>query len=237
MKLSAAHPGDRVYEMDVVEDWIAIGNIQRQNGDSQNAGQSFDHARDIIQALLEAQAEDSQLKGQLARVLERKAGVLDDLGRSDDALAPLNQAVELARASLKTAEDGKRPREYLSEAHWNLARLLSERGQGNAASQHDEKRIALWKGRPVTEIVDLATKLAVRADVIGYGETSVPAAGQNVRKLDRDQAAANLQLAIKGGFKDLARLKANRDLLPLLDREDLKPLVERLSLPDKPSEK
>ena len=92
-------------------------------------------ARDIIQALLEAQAEDSQLKGQLARVLERKAGVLDDLGRSDDALALLNQAVELARASLKTAEDGKKPREYLSEALWNLARLLRERGQEKDASQ------------------------------------------------------------------------------------------------------
>ena len=37
-KLNAAHPGDRVYEMDVVEDWIAIGNIQRQNGDSRECG-------------------------------------------------------------------------------------------------------------------------------------------------------------------------------------------------------
>ena len=43
--------------MDVVDEWIAIGNIQRQAGDSQDAGQSYDHARDVIQPLLEAKAD------------------------------------------------------------------------------------------------------------------------------------------------------------------------------------
>ena len=185
----------------------------------------------------EAEAEDSELQGQLARVLERQAGALDDLGQSEDAMGLLNQAVKLARASLKTAEDGKKPREYLSEALWNRARLLQERGQQKDASQLDDERIALWKERPVTDLVDLAARLAVRADIIGYGGTTISPAGQKVRRLDRNQAAANLRLAFTRGFKDLARLKANLDIIPLLDRQDLKPLVDGLFLPDKPSEK
>ncbi len=246
-ELNAAHPGDQGYAMDVVDEWIAIGNIQRQAGDSQDAGRSYDHARDIIRPLLEAEAEDSELQGQLARVLERKAGALADLGQFEDAMGLLNQAVELARASLKTAKDGKKPREYLSEALWNHARLLRERGREKDASRLDDERIALWKERPVTdlvdkerpvtELVDLAARLAVRADVIGYGATPVLRAGQNVRELDRDQAAATLRLALTRGFKDFARLRANLDLVPLLDRKDLKPLLEGRPSPAKPSER
>jgi hypothetical protein len=66
----------------------------------------------------------------------------------------------------------------------------------------------------------------VRADVIGYGVTPVPPAGQNVRQLDRDQAAAYLDLALHRGFKDIARLQANLDLAPLLDRPELKRVID-----------
>ncbi len=37
-ELNAAHPAHRGFLMDVVDAWIAIGNIQRQAGDSQGAG-------------------------------------------------------------------------------------------------------------------------------------------------------------------------------------------------------
>jgi len=233
-QLNAAHPADRGYAMDVVDKWIAIGNIQRQAGESQNAGQSYDHARDIIRPLLEAKAEDSQLQGQHARVLERKAGVLADQGRIEEALGLLSQAVELAWASLKTAEDGITPRACLSEALWNRARLLRECGLQKEASQLDDELITLWKEPPVSELVDLAARLAVRADVIGYGATPLPRAGQKVRELDRDQAAATLRLALGRGFKDFGRLKADLDLAPLLDRKDLKPLLKGQPLPAKP---
>ena len=147
-ELNAAHPGDRGYAMDVVESGSRLETSCDRPTICRKRRQSYDHARDIIRPLLEAEAEDSELQGQLARVLERKAGVLADLGQSEDALGLLNQAVELARASLKTAEDGKKPREYLSEALWNRARLLRERGQEKEASRLEDERIALWKERP-----------------------------------------------------------------------------------------
>ena len=164
-------------------------------------------------------------KASLLEVLERKACVLGDLGQLKDALGLLGQAVALAGSSLRTAEDGKKPREYLSEALWNFARLLRESGQEKDASRLDAERIALWKKRPVTELVDLASSQATRADLIGYGATPVLPAGQKVRELDRGQAAANLCLALSGGFKEFDKLRANLDLVPLLDRADVKPLL------------
>ncbi len=148
----------------------------------------------------------------------------------------LNQADERARASLKNSQDGRKPREYLSEALWSRAWLLKERGREQDASRLDDERKALWKEH-VTNLADLTTRLAVRADVIGYGTTTVPPAGQNVRHLDREQAAANLGLALEGGFYDLDKLRMNLDVKPLLDRQDLKLLLERRSVPEKPPEK
>ncbi len=177
-QLNATHTADRGYAKDVVDEWIVIGNIQRQAGSLQEAGQSYDQAQDILRPLLEAEANDSELQGELARVLERKACVLGDLGQLKDALGLLGQAVALAESSLRTAEDGKKPREYLSEALWNFARLLRESGQEKDANRLDAERIALWKKRPVTELVDLASSQATRADLIGYGATPVLPAGR-----------------------------------------------------------
>ena len=73
--------------------------------------------------------------------------------------------------------------------------------------------------------------------MIGYGVTPVKAAGEKVRRLDRDQAAANLYLALNREFKDFAKLRANLDLVPLLDRPEIKPLVESGSNPDNPAQK
>ena len=43
-KLSASHNGDRDFAIGVVDDWIAIGNIQRQADDLQGAADSYQHA-------------------------------------------------------------------------------------------------------------------------------------------------------------------------------------------------
>ena len=147
-RLNASHPENREYAKDVVNAWITIGNILRQAGKLPEAGRSYNNALEVVRPLVEAEAKDSELQGELAQVLERKAGVLADLGQFDDALGLLNQAIALAQSSLKTAEDGKKPREYLSEAYWSRARLLKERGDTKGANQAEADRVALWKERP-----------------------------------------------------------------------------------------
>ena len=43
-ELNKAHPGDQGYATDLSDAWVAIGNIQRQNGDPNGAGESYDQA-------------------------------------------------------------------------------------------------------------------------------------------------------------------------------------------------
>ena len=50
---------------------------------------------------------------------------------------------------------------------------------------------------PPEALVDLALKETSRAVLIGYGRTDVSEQGKAVRELDLDQAAGNLQLAIR----------------------------------------
>ena len=116
-----------------VDAWVAIGNIQRQNGDPQGAGESYDQAGAVLEPLLKSNPNDSELQGKLGRVLERKANVLDDEGQSEAALGLLRRAAESARRSLRAQPRAVSPREVLSESLWGLARLLRRAGQDKEA--------------------------------------------------------------------------------------------------------
>jgi serine/threonine-protein kinase len=227
-KLSQAHPGDIGSALDVVDAWIAIGNIQRQNGDSPDALQSYNRAYAVLESLKAGDSSDAELQGQRARVLERQAIALDDVGKADEASRLLEQAIGLAKQSLKSVGDTRKPREYQSEALWDLARL---RERSEDAKRLDDEREALWKQQDSAELVALATRQAIRAHVIGYGKTPVPRAGEQVRQRDSDEAAATLRLALKRGIKDITKIKTNLDLNPLLERGDVKPLLGTRSVP------
>ncbi len=96
----------------------------------------------------------------------------------------------------------------------------------------DQERIALWRNRPAEEIVKQAMQQAARANVIGYGKPALPGAGEQARNLDRDHAAADLELAFTQGFTDVSMLRAEPDLGPLLDRQELKRLIEGTVRPE-----
>src|SRR5262249_41436844 len=104
------------------------------------------------------------------------------------------------------------------------------------ADRLDAERSALWEDRPPGEIAELALQQATRAVLIGYGKTPIGPPAQIVRKLDLNQAAANLRLALSRGFKDLARLRAHPDSAALLARADLQPLIKSLELSNQPTQ-
>jgi hypothetical protein len=100
---------------------------------------------------------------------------------------------------------------------WQLARLYQAQGQHEKAKLLDEERSALWPEPRAGDLVELASSLAARANLIGYGKAPVSSAGETSRLLDRQQAADSLRLALAHGFRDLGKIKANPDLAPLLD--------------------
>src|SRR5208337_2106573 len=103
-------------------------------------------------------------------------------------------------SSLRSSADNSLAREALSEVLWDRARLLDSHGQGTEAANFDKERKTVWQERAPAELIDLATREAARANVIGYGNKPLPEGGERVRQLDRDQAASTLQLALARGF-------------------------------------
>jgi serine/threonine-protein kinase len=221
--LLAAHPGDLNYTTVLAEALIKIGDIERQAADLGNADRSYDRARAILEP---REARDSASPIALADVLNRKASLLAEFGQLDQSLSLLGRAANLARTTLKTTADDIKARRVLSESLWEQARLLRARRRKAEANATDEQRATLWVDRPTDGLVDLATSHAARANLVGYGKTPVPQAGQRARELDRDQASADLQLAIAKGFTHIHSLRDNLDLGPLLDRQDLRSVLE-----------
>ncbi len=131
-------------------------------------------------------------------------------------------------------EAGVEERRWRSEALWDLARVLRAQKLLAEAEKADGERVALWKDRPPSELVDLAFRQLERALVIGYGKTSVSDRARAVRELELDQAADNVRLAIARGFNDLRKLRSHPDSTFLLSREDLKPLIMDMAFPDWP---
>ena len=73
----------------------------------------------------------------------------------------------------------------------------------------------------------LASALAARANLIGFGKTPVSEPGKRVRELDRDQAADSLRMAIARGFKDIERIQRNPDFEEIVKRDDLTRMMHR----------
>jgi serine/threonine-protein kinase len=233
--LRMTQPRNRDYALDLAQALANLGNIQRHAGESTTARQSFVAARLVLEASQAAAPGDAAIQGKLAAMLAQEACATADREPPERALPSLRKAVDILSGVAPAAGDEAELREWLSEALWELSRLLRAARQAPEADRIDERRWTLWKGRP-GELADLALKQASRAALIGYGRTPVGAAGQAVRELDLAQAAESLRLAIASGFKDLALLRANPDSAMLLERADLKPLIQGLESSDRPAQ-
>ncbi len=177
---------------------------------------------------------DGVLRVRLGAVLIREACALADLREPEKARPLLDRAVEtLSDASSSSTEDAQ-GREHRSEALWELARIRRVLKNAAGADRADAQRVALWEHRPASELAALALKETSLAALIGYGKTAVPPAALTVRDLDLDQAAANLELAIARGFRDLRMLQSHADSQLLLSREDLRLPIMDMAFPDRP---
>ena len=236
-QLSAAHPENRQYVLDLATALTTVGIVERHDGAPGAARDSFTQARTILERWLATAPGDAALQGRLAAVLDQEANTLADLGQPEAARLRLERAVALFRSRPERASsdnDGIEVRQWYSEALWDLTRVLRAMKRPAEATAADAERAALWKSRPAIESVDLAFKQLERANVIGYGATPVSEQARTVRELDLDQAAANLQLAIARGFRDLRMLRSHPDSPVLLSRKDVKLLIMDMSFPDRP---
>jgi len=236
-ELSAAHPEKREYALELAKALMTVGLIERHDGATTAALESFTQARAILERGLVTAPGDAALQARLAATLGQEANALADLGQPEQAILRLERAVALFRSGPDRAasdKDGVEERQWYSEAMWDLARVLRALKRPAEATRADAQRVALWERRPAVESVDLAFKQLQTANVIGYGATPVSDPARAVRELDLDQAAANLRLAIARGFRDLRKLRSHPDATVLLGRGDLRLPIMDMAFPDRP---
>ncbi len=258
---SAAHPQDRDAATGVLRSLLRLGTIERHDGDSIAARQSFTEARTIAERQSGAAPGDAARRLLLGVALDHEANTLFDQGLAAEAEERLERALTLLRprsdrpaSDNETAQEhrsrsevfyilgvapaggaiGAVERRWRSEALWDLARVLRAQKRIAEAEQADGERVALWKDRPPIELIDLAFDQLGRALVIGYTKTPVSERGKAVSESDLEQAADNVRLAIARGFNDLRKLRAHPDSTLLLSRDDLKLQIMDMAFPDRP---
>ena len=133
-----------------------------------------------------------------------------------------------------TAKDNEKPRQRLTEALWEAARLSRRAGDPVAADRFDRERLALWKDRPPAELAALALQETTEAGRIGYGRVPLPLPAAAVRRLGLDLAVDTLRLAVSLGFRDAAMICKHPDAPLLLSRPDLPLLLLDLAFPASP---
>ncbi len=169
----------------------------------------------------------------LGAALIREACALADLREPEKARLLLERAVKILSgvAKSQSTEEAAR-RAWLSDALWELARILRVLRNEPEAEKVDAARVALWQDQSPEELATLALKHTSLAALIGYGKTPVPPAALSVRMLDLDQAAADLRLAVARGFRDLRMLRSHPDSPILLARDDVKLLMMDMAFPN-----
>jgi len=257
----AAHPQDRDSTLGVLKLLIRLGSVERHDGDSAAARQSFAEARMILERQSGAAPRDAALRVLLGVALDQEANTLFEQGLAADSKERLERALTLLRprpdhatADREIAQEGRAGRDVLyvlgsapnggelgalerrwrSDVLWDLARVLRTQNLLVEADKFDGERAALWKDHPPGELVDLAFNQLERALVIGFGKTPVSDQGRAVRELELVQAADSVRLAISRGFNDLRRLRSHPDSTFLLSREDVKLAIMDMAFPERP---
>ncbi len=235
--LVTAHRGDRGLALKAAESLWKLGAIQRHAGDSAGARDSFASAHEVLESIAGNSTEDSEVQGRLGAVLTGEAMALVDLGQTREGLKILERAVAILKpiGTASTARD--QARDWLTESLWHLGRLLRASRSPAEADLLDAERQLIWKDRAPLDLAKLALEQTRRAALIGYGKTPIDGQAESVRRLDLDQAADNLRMAVSLGFRDLAVLRADPDSWLLLSRDDIKSLLMDLDFPLWPFDK
>jgi eukaryotic-like serine/threonine-protein kinase len=230
-KLCDARPDNDWNAQKLATALTKFGNIQRHNGDSVSAADTFKEAQ---QALERVGAGNAAHQGYLGALLTQRAVALADQGNWKDALPLAEQAVHKLSQLGPVAATDDRARASLSDSLWELARIARGAGETAKAADSDAKREALWKEQPPAKLATLALETAKQALLIGYGKTPISEPARSVRELDLERAAADLRLANKLGFTDVPMLRKHREswaLGALLERVEIKPPGKGPDLP------
>jgi tetratricopeptide (TPR) repeat protein len=232
-ELLGASPGDRVRTLDLADQLAMLATVERHGGFAADAEHSYAEAVTLLEPLA-PEAADPAVQVRRGAFLMGQGMSEADQGHDARALTLLRRSIEILRPFGASATEDPRPRQRLTEALWETARLLRRAGVPGEADRLDAERRALWRDKLPGDLASLAIEETREAARVGYGRLPLGGPAAAVRRLDLDLAAENLRLAVARGFRDLAALRNERDSWLLLTRVDVQPLVGEMGFPEDP---
>jgi tetratricopeptide (TPR) repeat protein len=203
-KLTADFPDDRRYQTDLATVYFYLGHVAYSGGTRPGSLAWFDKAVATLTPVHRAHPQDETTRRQLSNSLETRALLLDELGRYEEAVAGWDRAIDL----------GPKEDRPLYRSHRANSLLHAGRVAEAVAEVDDLQTVAGW---PPHFLYDFACVYSVASVKVAEGKPAYA-----------DRAMELLGKAVKGGFKDAARLKADKQLDPLRDRDDFKKLLAGL---------
>ena len=202
-KLAQRAQGDSGLQRELAEAYLKVGDVQGNPyvaniGDTEGAGQSYNQAMQISQALVNANPNDSEAREYLARSYKSLGEVLPILGKPTDGLADLRKAVALLETMTASDPTNQHLRAELANCYQALGDL-----QGHSGLQN---------------LGDAAGALASYRKALGIYQEQV---SSNINNKEARRGLAVLQMRIgdlelaQGNASDAA--KQYRDALGILE--------------------
>ena len=203
-KLATDFPAVPEYQVDLGGGYCNLGNLVCDDGRPTDSLKWYGMAIDTLRPVHETEPRGVTAKQFLRNSHWRRALAYDQLKKHTEAVQDWDRAVELS------------PKEVQPEVR--AYRVTSKLNAGQVAEAVAEvAELRKIPGCPPPVLYDFAR-------VYSVASTKIADEKQNYA----DRAMELLTKAVKGGFKDVAMLKADKQLDPLRERDDFKKLLAEM---------
>jgi tetratricopeptide (TPR) repeat protein len=186
----------------------------------------------VYQAILRQNPTDISVASLIAGSSNNSAMALAALGRHEEAIRVLREAITGQRASLERDPKTAQYRQWLSNHYMNLGKSLRALGRKEDALAASRQRFELLKQAPPEQRdqaihYHVACEMAQIVPVIGLGkpEAGLTGAERAEREQFAGRAIEEVRLALADGFSDIFLFIRDEDLAPIRSRDDFRRLL------------
>jgi serine/threonine-protein kinase len=225
--LAKRDPDQIDFLRDLASTCMRLGAVQLRIGLAVEAVGLYERSVEILQGIVARHPDRVPDRSSLGDALNDLGLALVAANRPAAALRAYEQAIPQQQAALAQAPEVVRYRRDLGYHYFNLANVQRRLGRLTDAAVTIRKYQDLWPQAPGV-LYEVAIHWAQCVRLVGGGKADLPAAEQAQRQHYADEAVNALRLAIARGYKDLDRLKKEKDLDCLRGRDDFQQLVRDL---------
>src|SRR5262249_53573590 len=152
----------------------------------------------------------------LGKIHGNRGLALADLGQREEAAQAHREAIKHQEAAFKTAPQVTGYRQALGQHHLHLGDVLRQLGRPTEAAAAFAAVAKLWPSDG-SKLYAVARDLALCVPLVGKGKAQLSPEEQAERQKLADQVVQVLGQAVRGGFRDAGKLRAEPAFEPVRD--------------------